>query len=258
MDGARKRGRGKSVAALEGLDRFDLSPAEARIQQRRIRPLVERRNRLGPVRIVAGADISLKDKLGFAGVILYQFPELIAVERAWASGPLRFPYVPGLLSFREIPLLLKAFQKLKRRPDLILADAHGWAHPRRAGLACHLGLLLDIPTIGCAKSILVGTHETLGEKRGSVAGLMNGPIGKKEKIGVVLRTRDGVKPVYVSCGHRVGLATAVRYAQGCVDGYRIPKPQREADRWVGQLRRKWAAGTRSEGASGGAGSGVLV
>lgn len=215
-----------------GLSRFDLSPAEARELQRQIPPRVVRRDRLGKVRMVAGADIALRENEGFAAVILYSFPELEERERAWCSGELKFPYVPGLLAFRELPLLLKAFAKLRRKPDLVLADAHGWAHPRRAGMACHLGLVLDMPTIGCAKSLLVGEYAEPGSTRGSVSALRDG----KEQIGTVVRTRDGVRPVFVSCGHRVSLATAVRLTLACCDGYRIPKPLRQADQWVKQLR----------------------
>ena len=181
---------------------------------------------------MAGADIALRDTTGYAAVILYSFPDLIEVERVWSAGELQFPYVPGLLAFREMPLLLAAFRKLQRRPDLVLADAHGWAHPRRAGMACHLGLVLDIPVIGCAKSVLIGEYEMPPLVRGSTAALRDG----KEKIGVVVRTRTGVRPVFVSCGHRVSLRTAVRLVLACSDGYRIPKPLREADHWVKQLR----------------------
>ena len=222
----------------------DLTPAEARRLQERIPSAVTRRDRLGRVRTVAGADIALRGDNGYAAVILYSFPELVEIERVSSSGKLRFPYVPGLLAFREIPLLLEAFAKLRRRPDLILADAHGWAHPRRAGMACHLGLVLDIPTIGAAKSVLVGQYKMPAAARGSTSDLKDTvkdeqtdkKNAKTEVIGKVLRTRAGVKPVFVSCGHRVSLPTAVRLVLACSDGYRIPKPQREADRWVKQLR----------------------
>ena len=181
-------------------------------------------------------------------MILYSFPDLVEIERVASSGKLKFPYVPGLLAFREIPLLLEAFAKLRQRPNLVLADAHGWAHPRRAGMACHLGLVLDIPTIGCAKSVLVGHYKMPAAARGSTAALWDKKTDRKndrkieknndktEVIGRVVRTRAGVKPVFVSCGHLVSLPTAVRLVLACTDGYRIPKPQREADRWVKQLR----------------------
>ncbi|MBI3894388.1 MAG: endonuclease V [Acidobacteria bacterium] len=209
-----------------------LTPAEARRWQEQLSPLVVRQDRFGRLRTVAGADIGLSEKTGYAAFILYSFPQLEEIERAWSFGELKFPYVPGLLAFREIPLLLKAFAKLRRRPDLILADAHGWAHPRRAGMACHLGIALDIPTIGCAKSVLIGNYEMPAPARGSASPLLDG----KEKIGVALRTRTGVRPVFVSIGHRISLRTAARLVLACCDGYRIPKPQRQADQWVKQLR----------------------
>jgi deoxyribonuclease V len=213
--------------------RFDLTPAEARLAQSKIPPLVIRKNQFGKIRTVAGADIALDSRTGYAAVIVYSFPELQELERAWSTGELNFPYVPGLLAFREMPLLLKAFRKLRRKPDLVLADGHGWAHPRHAGLACYLGLALDTSTIGCAKSLLVGKYVMPGRARGSTSELSD----RGERIGTVLRTRDGVRPVFVSCGHRVSLATSVRLTMQCCDGYRIPKPQREADRWVKQLKR---------------------
>ena len=216
------------------LSRFNLSPAEARHAQEQIPPRVIRRDRLGRVRTVAGADIALEGSTGYAAVILYSFPKLDEIERVWSSGELKFPYVPGLLAFREMPLLLQAFKKLRQRPDLILADAHGWAHPRRAGMACHLGLVLDIPTIGCAKSVLIGEYKMPAAARRSTSPLRD----REEEIGRAVRTRTGVRPVYVSCGHRVSLPTAVRLVLACCDGYRIPKPLREADRWVKQLRRE--------------------
>ncbi|MBI4463406.1 MAG: endonuclease V [Acidobacteria bacterium] len=216
------------------LAHLNLTPAEARRwQQEQLSPLVIRQDRFGKLRTVAGADIALSEKTGYAAFILYSFPQLEEIERVWSAGELKFPYVPGLLAFREVPLLLEAFAKLRRCPDLILADAHGWAHPRRAGMACHLGIVLDIPTIGCAKSVLIGDYEMPAKARGSTSPLLN----RNEKIGMAVRTRTGVRPVFVSCGHRVSLRTAVRLVLSCSDGYRIPKPLRQADQWVKQLRR---------------------
>ena len=211
---------------------YDLTPTEIRQRQAEIRSQVINSDRFDKITSVAGADISLSGNHGFAAVILYSFPKLEEIERVWCEGEIRFPYIPGFLAFREIPLLLQAFAKLRHRPDLILADAHGWAHPKRAGLACHLGVILDVPTIGCAKSLLVGKYKLPGLKKASTSPLMDG----KEVIGHVLRTRTNVRPIFVSCGHRVSLATAVRLTLECCDGYRIPKPLRQADRWVKQLR----------------------
>ena len=219
------------------LAKLDLTPSEARSLQERIAPMVVRSDRLGRVRTVAAADIALIENTGFAAVVVYSFPKLEELERASYCGDLTFPYIPGLLSFREIPLLLHAFEKLSRRPDLILADAHGYAHPRRAGLACHLGLVLDTPTIGCAKSVLIGDYEMPAFARGSTSPLRH----RGEVIGTALRTRDGVRPIFVSCGHRVSLPTGVRLTLACCDGYRIPKPLRETDHWTKEMRRKFQA-----------------
>jgi deoxyribonuclease V len=144
--------------------------------------------------------------------------------------------VPGFLSFREIPVLLAALEKLKRMPDLLFCDGQGYAHPRRMGLATHLGILLDKPTIGCAKSILIGTHSELPEKAGSWAPLVDAKA-TGETIGAAVRTREGVKPVYVSQGNRVSLDSAIRWTLAVSDGVRIPRPTREADRLVTEVKR---------------------
>ena len=222
--------------------RFDPTPAEARELQRELAPRVVRRDRLGrggwrKLRTVAGADLSLCDDHGFAAVIVYSFPDLVEVERASAVGKLRFSYVPGLLSFRELPLLLEAFGKLKSKPDAIIVDGHGLAHPRRFGLACFLGLVLDTPTVGCGKSRLVGSYKMPAAKAGATSPLVIGQKDHAEQVGTVLRTKRGVSPLFVSIGHRVSLPTAVKVVEACGDGYRLPKPQRLADQWTKQLRR---------------------
>jgi deoxyribonuclease V len=205
--------------------------------QENLRERVEREDRFEALQFVAGADLAFDPAtdLAFAGVIVYEFPQLREVERRMARRRLRFPYVPGLLSFREGPVLLAAFEQLRTKPDLILVDGHGIAHPRRFGIACHLGLLLDAPTIGCAKSILVGEALEPGVRAGSTAPL----VDKNETVGAVLRTRDRVKPIYVTTGHRVSLESAVQIVARCLDGFRIPKPTREADHFVRDLRRAY-------------------
>lgn len=217
--------------------RWDVSPQEAMRLQQAWRERVERQDRYGPLQYVAGADMAfdLETNIAFAGVIVYRFPELEEVERRMARRKLRFPYVPGLLSFREGPVLLAAFARLHVSPDVILIDGHGVAHPRRFGIACHLGLLLDCPTIGCAKSILVGEAGEIDAQAGSVALL----VDRGETVGMALRTRDNVRPIYVTIGHCVALESAVRIVSQCVDGFRIPRPTREADHWVGELRRAY-------------------
>jgi deoxyribonuclease V len=153
--------------------------------------------------------------------------------------------VPGLLSFREIPVLLAALRKLRDMPDLLFCDAQGYAHPRRLGLASHLGVVLDLPSIGNAKSLLIGTYGALSQTAGSWTPLIDERTGG-ERIGAVLRTRTGVKPIYVSQGHRVSLETSIRLTLAVTDGYRIPRPTRDADRFAGEIKRKVLAGQASE------------
>jgi len=187
-----------------------------------------------PLRSVAGADISYDrgSDLFFAAVVVLTYPALEPAEEAAHAARVTFPYIPGLLSFREGPTLLEAFAKLKHPPDLILFDGQGIAHPRGIGLAAHLGLLLDRPAIGCAKSRLTGTHATVGENRGDWTELLDG----ERRIGAVLRTRRGVRPIFVSQGHRVSLERALELTLSCCRGYRIPEPIRWAHRAVNALR----------------------
>ncbi len=200
--------------------------AEARAMQETLRGRVVTTDRLGKVRHVAGVDVGFEEDgaVTRAAVAVLSFPELKPVEHAIARQPTRFPYVPGYLSFREIPAVLAALKKLKTKPDLLLCDGQGLAHPRRFGLACHLGLLTDLPSIGVAKSRLIGEHGRLPQKKGSWVPLRDGD----EVIGAVLRTRDGVKPVYVSVGHRISLGTAIDYVLRCTMKYRLPETTRAA------------------------------
>jgi deoxyribonuclease V len=220
--------------------RWDLTPREARRLQERLRARVVLEDDFAPVRFVAGADLAFDpaSEIAFASVIVYRFPALAEVERRRARRKLRFPYVPGLLSFREGPVLLAAFARLRTEPDVILIDGHGLAHPRRFGIACHLGVLFDRPTIGCAKSLLVGEHAEPAAPAGSTTPLLLGG----ERVGVVLRTRENVKPIYVTPGHRVSLDSAVELVRACLDGFRIPKPTREADHYARDLRRAYQRG----------------
>jgi deoxyribonuclease V len=223
---------------------WDLTPREAMRLQESLRGRVELQDRFGEIRHVAGADMAFDPatEVAFGGVIVYRLPGLEEVERRMARRKLRFPYVPGLLSFRECPILLAAFARLKTEPDLIVIDGHGHAHPRRLGIACHIGLLFDKPTIGCAKSRLVGEHGEPAPSAGSTA-----PLNLEgERVGMVLRTRDGVKPVYVSTGHRVSIESAVGLVKQCTDGFRIPKPTREADHYVRDLRRAYQRSRESK------------
>jgi deoxyribonuclease V len=210
--------------------------------------LAARVSRVGEVispRLIAGVDISVgkRDGVSTGAVVVLSYPELDLVETRVVTDQLGFPYVPGLLSFREAPLILAACEKLDVSPDLIMVDGQGIAHPRRMGLASHLGLFLDTPTIGCAKSRLCGRHDVPGAEPGSCADLVDGG----EVIGAVLRTKTGVNPLYVSIGHRIDLPEAVRWVLACCRGYRLPEPTRLAHLAAGGNLNIKAHGAVSEG-----------
>jgi deoxyribonuclease V len=211
--------------------RWDVPPREARDIQAALRGHVETEDRLGPVATVAGVDVGFeegkKKTITRAAVAVLSFPELSLMDSAVARLSTHFPYVPGLLSFREIPAVVAALERLPQRPDLILCDGQGYAHPRRFGLASHLGVLLDHPTIGVAKSRLIGTHAPVPARKGAWCPLLDG----EEIVGAVLRTRAGVKPLYVSVGHRVSLTTAIHYTLACLTRFRLP----ETTRWAHRL-----------------------
>lgn len=218
------------------LHRWDVTYREAAAIQEELRGmLILREDGIpAPIRIVAGADISYDrgSDLFFAAVVLMDFPALTLLEEATFSARVSFPYIPGLLSFREGPPLLAAFAKLMQAPDIVFFDGQGIAHPRGLGLAAHLGLILDLPSIGCAKSRLVGSHDQVGEKRGSQAPLVCG----EREVGAVVRTWERVRPVFVSQGHRIGLPQAVDLVLSCCRGYRLPEPIRQAHLAVNRLR----------------------
>ena len=200
--------------------------AQARDILVRLANKVSRTDAVAAPRLIAGVDISARrgDSMATGAVVVLRYPELKLVETKIVTGKLAFPYIPGLLSFREIPLLLLAFEKLDLIPDLILVDGQGIAHPRRMGLASHLGLLLDTPTIGCAKSRLCGSHNVPGAEPGSYAEV----VDNSEVIGVALRTKFETKPIYVSIGHKVDLKAAIHWTLECCRGYRLPEPTRLA------------------------------
>jgi deoxyribonuclease V len=223
---------------LRDLHPWRVTPTEATAIQARLAPQVvaegDPSDSPEGVRYVAGADIALgkpalrgvEESNGRGAVVLLSYPGLRLIEQHLVDEPVTFPYVPGLLAFREAPVLARAFEKLERTPDLLLVDGHGLSHPRRFGLACHLGLLLDVPTIGVAKSRLVGRHEEPPPEAGGRAELRDGP----DLLGLVLRTRDRVSPVYVSVGHRIGLQQAAEWVLRVCRGYRLPEPTRLADK----------------------------
>lgn len=205
---------------------WQVTTSEAQAIQRSLAGHVSRENEVGPVRLIAGVDIS-SDRTGglaTAAVVVLLYPRMTLVEKSVVRQEVDFPYVPGLLSFREAPLILAAWEKLDCTPDMVLVDGQGVAHPRRLGLASHLGLLLDLPAIGCAKSLLCGRHGPLTDQAGSHAEITDGD----EVIGAALRTKQGVRPLYVSVGHKVDLPLALSWVLRCCRGYRLPEPTRQA------------------------------
>lgn len=204
------------------------SAKEAVALQQRLKDQVVVEDRLGPVRRVAGVDVAFEEggSMTRAAVVVLALPGLSLVDEAVARRPTRFPYIPGLLSFRETPAVLDALERLKLDPDLLLCDGQGLAHPRRFGIACHLGLIADIPSVGVAKSRLVGAHAEPEDRRGAWTPLLD----RGERVGAALRTRPGTQPIYVSVGHRIGLQTAIDYVMGCTTRYRLPETTRQADR----------------------------
>lgn len=196
--------------------------------QKQLQPEVITEDHLGEVHYVAGVDVGFEEgyAISRAAVAVLSFPDLQLVEHAIARRPTTFPYVPGFLSFREVPVVIDALEKVSTMPDLIVCDGQGIAHPRRFGLACHLGVLVDMPTIGAAKSLLVGKHDELPLEKGSWQRLRY----RGEIVGAVVRSRTGVKPLYVSPGHRVSLPTAIDYVLSCTTKYRLPETTRWADK----------------------------
>jgi deoxyribonuclease V len=208
---------------------WNITTAQARDIQLKLKEKVIRQDRLSTkIHYVAGVDVGFEDSgaITRAAVATLSFPELKLYEYAIARRQTSFPYIPGLLSFREIPAVLDALAKLKQLPDVLLCDGQGLAHPRRFGIACHLGVLTDIPAIGVAKTRLIGTHALVPDVKGGYALLMD----DNEEIGAVLRTRTGVKPVYVSIGHMISLPSAIALVMRCVTKYRLPETTRWADR----------------------------
>ena len=213
---------------LQHPHRWDVTPREAIAIQQQLRHLVRIEDCVGEVRRVAGVDVGFEQGTAVtrAAVAVLSLPGLELQEHAIARRPTSFPYVPGLLSFREVPAVLEALQKLERPPDLLLVDGQGIAHPRRFGIACHLGVTSGIPSIGVAKSRLTGQHREVPDERGAWVPLKD----QDEVIGAVLRSRKGVRPVYISPGHCVTLETALEYVMQCVTRYRLPETTRQAHR----------------------------
>lgn len=216
---------------------WSMSYREAAALQKELAAGVILEDRLSkPVRLVAGVDVSYErhGDLFFAAVVVLSLPDFALVELAWASDRVSFPYIPGLLSFRELPVVLQAFRNLTTVPQAVLVDGQGIAHPRRMGIASHLGLWLDLPTVGCAKSRLCGEHPPPGKHRGDFVPLLL----EGAPVGVVLTTRDNVKPLYISPGHRIDIAAAAELVLACGTRYRMPEPTRLAHHLTNRLRRE--------------------
>ncbi|MEQ9619521.1 MAG: deoxyribonuclease V [Deltaproteobacteria bacterium] len=191
---------------------------------------------LGKPRTIAGADLAVlteENKL-LCGIILFSYPDMVEIERVFSEVENNFPYIPGLLAFREGPAIIRTYRKLRNKPDLLMIDGQGIAHPRGFGIACHVGVLLDTPALGVAKKRLYGTFEEPGGDKGSWSPLLSKKGGC---IGAVLRTRDGIKPVFVSVGHKIDTDSARDIALACARGYRLPEPTRQADKFVAELKK---------------------
>lgn len=208
-----------------------LTPRDAVERQRVWSARIVRSWTGGEPALVAGVDVGVLDDVATAAICVYSFPGLEPLERSSVTRAVEFPYVPGLLGFREVPAIVEAFARLRTRPQVLLVDGHGLAHPRRFGVATHLGVVLDQPAIGCAKSLLVGEHREPAQRRGASTRLVH----DGEVVGRALRTRVGVKPVFVSIGHRVDLAFAQRLVLRCTRGFRLPEPIRAAHRLAAEV-----------------------
>jgi deoxyribonuclease V len=232
---------------LEVPDYGQISVADAIALQKEMRQQVVCADDTGAIRTVAGIDIGIDraNAIARAAVVVVRLEDLVPVEWVAIEHPVTFPYVPGLLGFREVPAAMAALARLTRPPDLLMCDGHGIAHPRRCGLACHLGLLAGIPAIGVAKSRLIGTYAPLDNERGTWQPLSDGD----EVIGGVVRTRAGVRPVYVSTGHRVSLHTAIDLVLRCTRGFRLPEPTRQAHRLASRASALTDGGCATAGCS---------
>lgn len=218
----------------QNLHSWNITYSEAvNIQQELSSCIIIQNYETNPI-LVAGADVSYSkgSDIFFSGIIVFEIPSMAIVEEATAQGKVDFPYIPGLLSFRESPILLKAFDKLKNIPDVVIIDGQGIAHPRGLGIASHIGLILDIPTIGCAKSVLVGKYEMPDIEAGKYTPL----VFKGKNVGVALRTKRNVSPVFISPGHKMDIPSAVDIVLNTCRGYRLPEPTRQAHLLVNRVR----------------------
>ena len=212
---------------MQDRDYWNVTPKEAVAVQERLRDRVSLEDNFGRIETVAGADVAIGRgwKEAKCAVVVLSFPGLEVVEARTHTAEVTFPYVPGLLAFRELPIFLQTYEMLHLKPDLLFFDGHGCAHPRRFGLACFAGILLDKPAVGCAKSKLIGNYDQPPVESGSVSVLVT---NDGDRVGDVVRTKTGVKPVFISPGHRISFESATQFALRCTRGYRIPEPTRQA------------------------------
>ncbi len=215
---------------------WSVTPKQAIAIQKQLALLVRQVKPPQPVRYIAGVDAAFSpdNRRCLAGVVLWDREDQVIVEQQLGVRQLKFPYIPGLLTFREAPAIIMALRNLQHRPDVLLCDGQGIAHPRRLGIASHLGLLVDLPAIGCAKSRLIGSYQEPGQEKGARAPLLI----DQEQVGSVVRTRERVKPVFVSIGHKIDLPTAEQIVLACATRYRLPEPTRLADQLVAAAKRQ--------------------
>ncbi len=218
---------------------WSVTPKEAVEIQRQMRTQVRLEPLTKEITLIGGCDISMNlySTTFYGGFVVLSYPELALVDDAFVKDTVTFPYIPGLLSFREIPSLLKAWEKLKTKPDVIVVDGVGIAHPRRIGIASHLGIALDIPTIGCAKSVLTGVYEEPNQEPGSYS-FMHDPLHSEEILGAAIRTKRNVKPIFISPGHKITLEESIQIMQHCVRKHRIPEPTRFAHDVMNAYRKQ--------------------
>ncbi len=214
------------------LHSWEVNPQEAIKIQKDLKSNISLKKSFSKIEKIAGADVSYYKNKMITGIVILKFPQLEIIEKKSSVSSVNFPYIPGLLTFREGPSILAAFKKIKNEPDIILFDGQGIAHPRRMGIATHLGLFLDKPTIGCAKSRLSGKYTSVGEKKGDYALLKE----DEEILGAILRTRKRVKPIFISPGHKIDLPNSIEIVLKCIIKYRLPLPVREAHIFVNQIR----------------------
>lgn len=214
---------------------WDLSPAEAIAQQKQLRSSIQITAFEGALRVIGGADISFNrfDPVVYAGIVLLSYQSLEVVAYSLVKTTASFPYIPGLLSFRELPALLQAWEQIPLKPDLVVVDGQGIAHPRRMGIASHFGLVTDTPTIGCAKSPLMPTYSEPALTKGSIGSIED----KGEQIGLVMRTKDRVKPLFVSPGHKTDFSDSQQIIMRCVKQHKLPEPTRQAHLFVNRFRK---------------------